>query len=92
MRQIPQYDGKPAVRSRYAVLQKVEAKAGKIARRFTRAADDATSPALSIPEEWLQAGPEWDVFDITGFAYDHGFDGGWEAAFDTRSDHLSPGL
>ena len=36
--------GRPAARGRFAALQTVKAKAGKIARRFSRAANDATAP------------------------------------------------
>lgn len=46
----------------------------------------------SMPDELLHAGCDWDVFDITGLAYEHGFDGGGAAEFNTISDHLSPGL
>jgi hypothetical protein len=48
--------------------------------------------ANSMPAELLHAGSEWDAFDITSFAYEHGIDSAGEAVFDTKSDYLSPGL
>jgi hypothetical protein len=48
--------------------------------------------ASIVPEELLHTGSEWDVFDITGVAYEHGFDSGGAAEFNTVTDHLSPGL
>jgi hypothetical protein len=46
----------------------------------------------STPAELLHGASEWDVFDITSLAYEHGFDNTGDATFDTRSDYLSPGL
>jgi hypothetical protein len=54
----------------------------------------ALQPVLpsSLPDELPHAGSAWDVFDITGLAYEHGFDSSGAAEFDTKSDYLSPGL
>jgi hypothetical protein len=51
----------------------------------------AATGACDIPEDWLHSGNQWDVFDITGLHYQHGFDS-CAAAFDTKPDYLSPGL
>jgi hypothetical protein len=45
----------------------------------------------SVPKEYFSAGCAWDVFDITGFSYEHGF-AECDAGFDTRASYLSPGL
>lgn len=45
-----------------------------------------------MPDDVLHAESSWDVFDITGLAYEHGIESGGIAAFDTKSDHLSPSL
>jgi hypothetical protein len=75
VRQFPQH---MAARGRYARLQPAVAKSMSVASK-------------SIPDEYFSAGGAWDVFDITGFGYEHGFEDG-NAAFDTRSSYLSPGL
>ena len=74
------------------LLRQVMRAAGRPAARGRyRALRAASTDACSIPEDWPHSGNHWDVFDITGLHYEHGFgDGG--APLDTRSDYLSPGL
>jgi hypothetical protein len=65
--------------------------AGKpVARR--RYAELQPARVSAIPADVLHAENGWDVFDITGLAYEHGIENESGAAFDTRSDYLSPGL
>jgi hypothetical protein len=70
-------------------------------RRFSRAARPAACGRYAalqpireggIPEDVPHVESSWDVFDISSLAYEHGIDNQSFAAFDTRSDHLSPGL
>jgi hypothetical protein len=75
-RQPPQ---RVAACGRYAKLQPSVVKA------------DTVTSARSVPKEYLSAGGAWDVFDITGFSYEHRFDDCNEN-FDTRASYLSPGL
>lgn len=81
LRQIVQ--GKPAVRGRYVKLQPTRAAVFGAAESMSRQSNSAA--------DLLQAGSAWDIFDITAMAYDHNFDDS-AALFDTKSDHLSPGL
>jgi len=75
------------------MLRRVIRAAGRPAARGRyRALRNASTDACSSPEDWLHSGNHWDVFDITGLHYEHGFDGGSGAAVDTKSDYLSPGL
>jgi hypothetical protein len=46
----------------------------------------ATSLLSELPQS------DWDVFDITSLAYEHAIDDSRDIGFDTKSDHLSPGL
>jgi hypothetical protein len=48
--------------------------------------------ASSIPDAGPHAENGWNVFDFTGLAYEHRVENGSNAAFDTKSDHLSPSL
>jgi hypothetical protein len=70
-------------------------------RRFGRAGKPAACgryatlqpmQAGSIPEEVPHAECGWDVFDITSLAYGQGIENSDIVAFDTKSEHLSPGL
>jgi hypothetical protein len=70
-------------------------------RRFNRAGKPSAcgryaalqpTRASSVAEDVLHAEKGWDVFDITGMAYEHGIENESSAAFDTRTDYLSPNL
>ena len=75
------------------MLRQVMRAAGRPAARGRYGAlRAAATDACSVPEDWLHSGNKWDVFDITGLHYEHGFDGGSARSFDTKSDYLSPGL
>jgi hypothetical protein len=77
MRQLPQ---RVAARGRYVkLLQPSVAKSATITSTRT------------VPREYLSAGSARDVFDITGFNYEHGFAES-DAGFDTIASYLSPGL
>jgi hypothetical protein len=74
------------------ILHQVMRAAGRPAARGRyRALRVAATDACNVPEDWLHSGNQWDVFDITGPHYEHGFDGSG-GNFDTKSDYLSPGL
>jgi hypothetical protein len=85
LRQIAPATSSPAVRGRYAALQPLRAAGG------SGMAESVAAQANGMTEDLQQADSAWDVFDITAMAYDHNFaEGGMP--FDTKSDHLSPGL
>ena len=59
------------------MLRQVMRAAGRPAARGRyRALRPEATVACGIPEDWLHSGNQWDVFDITGLHYEHGFDGG----------------
>jgi hypothetical protein len=82
------FKGGAAARGRFAALQD--------AKPVPATPATARADTISIPEEYLYADPDWNVFDITNPLYDHGdsFDDGssFNSGFDTTHEHLSPGF
>ena len=70
----------------------VKRAAGRPAARGRYGALHAAATDAGGTEDLLHKGSTWDVFDITGIHYEHGFDDGIAATPDTKTNHLSPGL